>query len=353
MAMAIPESTPAKDAWNEAELRETLIGLLAGFLNAHRTEVDPNKSFDEYGLDSIDSVIATGDIGEQLGIELPPEVLLYHRSVNAVVRALLNDQRIDVPTDTSEDKEALIFLFPGGGGRDERSLIRFRDQSAPILNFEVVGLGDWRDWIKHDLDFDKLAARACRHIEALQAEGPVRVAGYSQGGQLAYACALALERAGRSVEFVGLLDSVAQYPSQPAPKGRAFRVASRYIGAVMRGRAHVYHKDIRILLVRELWRLCGTAVQRRRLLMHVARARSLFRGAGGIRLNSWVQIIYLRNCGLLGSRKARARIHCILRFSCSDQAIPVFPTEAGRPAVLSSPWCLFPAIISRFLMQSI
>ena len=88
----------------------------------------------------------------------------------------------------------MIFLFPGGGGRDERSLIRFRDQSPSTLNFEVVRIGEWRDWIEQDLDFDQLAARACRHIETLSAEGPVRVAGYSQGGQLAYACALALER---------------------------------------------------------------------------------------------------------------------------------------------------------------
>ena len=62
--------------WNEPTLRELLVGQLAGTLGVHRIEIDPTKSFDEYGLDSINAVIATELIGERLGIELPPEFLL-------------------------------------------------------------------------------------------------------------------------------------------------------------------------------------------------------------------------------------------------------------------------------------
>jgi thioesterase domain-containing protein/acyl carrier protein len=282
----------SKEAWSEPALRELLTGQLAGMLRAHRADVEPDKSFDDYGLDSIDAVIATGLIADQLGIELPPEFLLYHRSINAVVRALLNNQRTEAAVPAPLTKEALIFLFPGGGGRDERSLIRFRDQSAASLNFEVVAFGDWRDWVEQDLDFEKLAARARQHIESVQTEGPVHLAGYSQGGQLAFATALALERAGRPVEFVGLLDSIAHRPAPPETGGRlrrAWRMGSRYIGAAIR-RTNVNHKDTRIRLVRALWRLCRGPAERRKLLMRVARLDALFRGAGGVRLNGYIQM---------------------------------------------------------------
>jgi thioesterase domain-containing protein/acyl carrier protein len=285
--------SPYETKWDEPALREVLVDQLAGYLRTDSAEVDPDKSFDEYGLDSIDAVIATELIGEKLGIELPPEFLLYHRSVNAIVGALLNNQLTDVPASAPQAEEALIFLFPGGGGRDEHSLVRFRDQCVPTLNFEVVSPGDWRDWIKHDLDFDKLATRACRHIEAIQAEGTVRLAGYSQGGQLAYASALTLSRAGRPVEFVGLLDSFIQSSSDFAPLEfgairRALRLV-RYMGAVMLGR-YIYHKDVRIRLVRALWQQCRGPVELRKLLMFAARIGVLFRGAGGVRLNNYIQM---------------------------------------------------------------
>jgi thioesterase domain-containing protein/acyl carrier protein len=292
--MIASKSPSTEKTWDEPALRKVLIDQLAGVLRTPYTEVDPAKSFDEYGLDSIDAVIATGQIADKLGIELPPEFLFYHRCVNAVVNALLKGRQEDVLLSTPKAKEAQIFLFPGGGGRDERSLLRFRDQSASTLNFEVVRIGDWRNWIEHDLDFDKLATLACHQIEALQSEGPLRLAGYSQGGQLAYASALILAHAGRPIEFVGLLDSVAERPTELAPSDvgvlrRALLLLGRYFGAVLRG-TNPYHKDVRIRLVRALWRLCRGSADRRRLLMLVARAGMLFRGAGGVRLNNYIQM---------------------------------------------------------------
>ena len=128
-----------------------------------------------------------------------------------------------------------------------RSSSPLRDQSAPTLTFEVIRIGEWRDWIEHDLDFDGLIARACRHIEAVGTEGPLQLAGYSQGGQLAYATALALSRAGRSVGFVGLLDKYSDIPfrDKRPPKtsilSGVLRLASRYIGATVRGLKDLYH----------------------------------------------------------------------------------------------------------------
>ncbi len=117
--MAERKSPSGETTWDELTLRDVLVGEVAGFLGTHSAEVDPDKSFDEYGLNSIDAVIATDQLGKKLGIELPPEFLLYHRSVNAIVRVLLNNQLTDVPASAPQAEEALIFLFPGGGGGDQ------------------------------------------------------------------------------------------------------------------------------------------------------------------------------------------------------------------------------------------
>jgi thioesterase domain-containing protein/acyl carrier protein len=322
--------------WNEPTLRELLAGQLAGTLGVHRIEIDPAKSFDEYGLDSINAVIATELIGERLGIELPPEFLLINRSIDAVVRALLDSQRSDGPVGTVQGNGAAIFLVPGAGGRDEPSLARFRDQSAPTLTFEVVRIGEWRDWIEHDLDFDGLIARACRHIQAVGTEGPLQVAGYSQGGQLAYATALALSRAGRSVGFVGLLDSTSDVPSgQASPKtsilSGVLRLASRYIGATVRGLKDLYHSGgVRIRVVFMLWRLCRGPAERRKLLMFIVRfGHPLFRGPGGVKLDLKIQMkLFSEMWGAWSAKNAPAHsLHS-----------PVFLFRSGDPGTPDLGW---------------
>ena len=128
--------------WNEPALRELLVGQLAGMLRVHRIEIDPAKSFDEYGLDSIDAVIATELIGERLGIELPPEFLLINQSIDAVVRALLDSQRSDGPVDTLQCNGAAIFLFPGAGGRDEPVAVTLSRPKR--TNSDVRSRSRWR-----------------------------------------------------------------------------------------------------------------------------------------------------------------------------------------------------------------
>lgn len=322
--------------WNEPTLRELLVGQLAGTLGVHRIEIDPSKSFDEYGLDSINAVIATELIGERLGIELPPEFLLINRSIDAIVRALLDSQRSDGPVGTLQGNGAAIFLVPGAGGRDEPSLIRFRDQSAPTLTFEVVRIGEWRDWIEHDLDFDGLIARACRHIEAVGTERPLQLAGYSQGGQLAYATALSQSRAGRPVRFVGLLDTYSDVSAgQAFPRTRilsgALRFGGRSIGAMVLGRKGLYRRgEARIRIVMTLWRLCRGPEERRKLLIFIARfGRLLFRGPGGVSLDLAIQMeLYAELWGAWFGKNGPAR----------SLRSPVFLFRSGDPGSPDRGW---------------
>ncbi len=76
--------------WNEAGLRDAVIGPLAEKLGLQPSAFDPSKSFDEYGLDSIDTVIVAEAIAGSLGVTLPPEFLFEYRSVDAVVQELMS-----------------------------------------------------------------------------------------------------------------------------------------------------------------------------------------------------------------------------------------------------------------------
>jgi len=79
----------SRTMWNEAGLREAVIGPLAEKLGLQPNTFDPSKSFDEYGLDSIDTVMVAEAIAGSLGVTLAPEFLFEHRSVDAVVRELM------------------------------------------------------------------------------------------------------------------------------------------------------------------------------------------------------------------------------------------------------------------------
>ena len=75
--------------WNETFLRETIISELAIMTGRNASEINSDQTFDEYGLDSTDAVLAAGMLEERLGVELPPELLLQNDTVGKVVAALI------------------------------------------------------------------------------------------------------------------------------------------------------------------------------------------------------------------------------------------------------------------------
>jgi thioesterase domain-containing protein/acyl carrier protein len=285
----------SRESWDEPALREQLAIQFAETLKVDRTAIDPAKSFDEYGLDSVDAVIATESLGKRLGIELPPEFLFENRSVDEVVQALLGRECSEGLRASRDAVEGSIFLFPGGAGVGS-GFVRFCAQCAPTLALEVIRIGGWRDWIKRGLDFDGLVDLACQHIEAVGTDTPMRLVGHSQGGQLAYASALRLVCAGRQVMFVGLFDSNLdstgpQTFAKTTVAGSALHYASRYIGARARGRKDLYPSgDTRIRVTRRLLRLCSGPAEQRKLLTVIERFGGvLFRGSGGIALENYIQ----------------------------------------------------------------
>jgi len=286
--MASSEQPPLFRGWGEAALRDILNNDFAARLGIDRSLIDPDKNFSEYGLDSVDAVIATDSIGKRLGFELPPEFLFENQTLNAIIRALLSD-------DSSKEQATEIpeiFLFPGAGGRDSPSLARMRVQSEPKLVFEVVRLGDWLDWVGHRLEFDELISRACDFIDKQQSKGPVRLSGYSQGGQLAFATAWTLQRAGRDVRYVGLLDSRAEMMSLTAKARDSFKLnvlkpAMQQLARVFSGSAADFEPRPKFRPHDWLWLLPGG----RPLIIFLARiGRPLFPARQNVKLDDFIQM---------------------------------------------------------------
>jgi acyl carrier protein len=224
----------------KGDLQKILVETIAELLKVKPSEVDIAKNFDEYGLDSIDAVIATDWIGKRLGIVLPPEFLFANRSIDAVIDALFSGDHRRESRPSRSVTQTPIFLCGGGGGVDGPGLIHFREQAVPHLVFDLVPMGRWYDWLNKGLRFEDLAMSAAQYIHEKLPQGPISLAGYSQGGQLAYVTALELENMGRTVEFLCLLDSdsKAVYPTSTTKPGivlGALSLCRRYIVEKIRG----------------------------------------------------------------------------------------------------------------------
>lgn len=180
-----------------------LTQALAEIFALDADSIAPNEPFESFGLDSIDAVLATDALGQRLGLDLAPEFLMQHRTLDEVavaVALLLAEQRPAAPP-----VETPVFLFPGGGGRDMR-LGRLARQCGDRLSFETVDIGRWDAWIATADTLPDMVARCCAQIEQRCPEGPLRLAAYSQGGHLAFATALALQARNRRVAWLTLFD---------------------------------------------------------------------------------------------------------------------------------------------------
>ena len=76
------------DPRNEAAVREWLVGRLARHLKAESSTIDPARSFEEYGLDSLFAVQVTGELEKVVERRLSPALLFENACINDVARVI-------------------------------------------------------------------------------------------------------------------------------------------------------------------------------------------------------------------------------------------------------------------------
>jgi pimeloyl-ACP methyl ester carboxylesterase len=104
------------------------------------------------------------------------------------------------------DRRPMVFLLPGLDG-DEPRLAAFRAELTDEVRFSVIDYPDWPETAASGGGFDTVVASAVSTILAKQTSGPIMLAGYSYGGDVGFAAAVRLITLGRTVAFLGILDT--------------------------------------------------------------------------------------------------------------------------------------------------
>jgi thioesterase domain-containing protein/acyl carrier protein len=194
------------DIWND--LLERVVGI-------------DNDFFSEGGH-SLLAVDLLSRIEKQTGLRLPMSTMLTKTTVRALADTLVNSIAPAVEGEIVELQQGrggrpLFFLHGDytGGGFFSRDVAQHADLDGPFLIVQPYGLSRAQGV---ELP-DSIGAMAAGHLEAIrlrQPSGPYRLAGYCNGGIIAYEIAQQLLQAGEKVEFLGMIDppSAQQTPTR-------------------------------------------------------------------------------------------------------------------------------------------
>jgi thioesterase domain-containing protein len=122
----------------------------------------------------------------------------------------------------------IMYLLPGIIDSDP-DFDRVWNPLRNTLRIVKVSYLDWTELIIPGADIASVISHVKRQIEIDSPTGPIRLAGFSFGGYVAYACALAFQSAGRSVACLAIVDAPAikmRLPWKKRFRSRIQRVSS-------------------------------------------------------------------------------------------------------------------------------
>ncbi|WP_091365002.1 acetoacetate--CoA ligase [Geodermatophilus telluris] len=204
-------------------------GVARAFAEVLHAPVDEGTHFFDAGGTSRQSMTLLRRLRGELGRPIGMDDFLADPTVRGLRAALAADP---APADAVERLREgaagvppLVFVHGVHGDTDlYRSLVQALETDAPVYGLTAhPGTG-------HAVGTLSLADLARRHVETLTAlvpDGPVRLAGYSFGGLVAFEMAGLLTARGREVTFLGLLDTLP--PSSQLSDGarRLYHLAGR------------------------------------------------------------------------------------------------------------------------------
>nr|AGS49542.1 long-chain-fatty-acid--CoA ligase [uncultured bacterium esnapd8] len=192
-------------------LEAELAGLFAEVLGVDRVGIDDD--FFDCGGSSLQVIRLIWRIRAELGFEIPVRTLFQYPSVAEVAEQLSAGREgvefddpfsVVLPIRTDGDK-APIWLVPPGGGLSWAYLgfAQHLDRSRPIYGLQARGfVGEPRA-----TSIESMVDDYVDQMLRVQPEGPYNVLGWSLGGPIAQAVAAELQRRGREVDLLGVLDS--------------------------------------------------------------------------------------------------------------------------------------------------
>ncbi|MFH8350450.1 non-ribosomal peptide synthase/polyketide synthase, partial [Streptomyces sp. NPDC018045] len=186
---------------------ELLCGLFAEILGVPHVNVDDN--FFELGGHSLSAVRLLVRIHAVLGVEFPVKAILETPTVAGLARRLdtdTGDGALDVllPLRTHGSKPPVFCVHAGSGlGWSYSGLLRHLDPDWPVYAVQATGLdgsGNLPDSV------EEMAEHYVDRITEVQPDGPYHLLGWSFGGIVAHRMADLLEKRGKRVALLTLLD---------------------------------------------------------------------------------------------------------------------------------------------------
>lgn len=76
------------------EIQNWLLNYLSSFLSVSASEIDVNLNLHSYGLDSVVAIGMVADLSEEIGYELPPEILFDYPTITALADYCSNIEEV-------------------------------------------------------------------------------------------------------------------------------------------------------------------------------------------------------------------------------------------------------------------
>jgi thioesterase domain-containing protein/acyl carrier protein len=173
--------------------------------------LDTNADFFELGGHSLLAVKVMASIEKETGKRLPLAVLFDNPNIKKLAKKLVSDEQskweVLVPIKTSGTKDP-VFLIHGGGLNVIlfKSISKYLDAEQPVYGLQALGLNHPTQLL---YTLEEIAALYISEIMSVHPDGPYCLAGYSLGGFIAFEISRQLLEMGKTVKFLGILDTYA------------------------------------------------------------------------------------------------------------------------------------------------
>ena len=174
-----------------------------------KERIDIFSNFFEMGGHSIMAVNVMIKIEKKTGIRIPLSALFQHSTIEKFAKLLTTENEIPfdhlVPVKPNGYKPPL-FIVHGAGLNilNFSHIIQHFDEDQPVYAIQGVGPNGYDNW------FESIEAMAKTYIDSIlkiNPNGPYALAGFSFGGIVAFEMARQLKEQGKTVSFIGLLDT--------------------------------------------------------------------------------------------------------------------------------------------------
>ena len=252
------------------------------------TPFDETLTWRDAGVDSLKSLHFLLRLEQVLGRPVSFDAITRDMTAGDLVRALT------APTeDPAGRTETTVYLIPGVVG-DEPILAEFRRSLKGQVNFETLTLPDIDRPSRILASVEATSQILAKNIAERQPEGPLRVAGFSFGGLLAFQVGSDLIASGREVRLVCLLDALLGFDPKaagvqlrPPPSGQAQFSKRKEEGLSLYVERLAYGVSRRIGLLEVARRIAMASAGRHDLETNLKRRRFLIERLRGRAMMFW------------------------------------------------------------------